>query len=249
MKRPSPPPELPRHAPHRNTRRPQVRSDDGHHVRDDDVDVEVADDGEARTFALLDDGGDRDFDEAARGTTWREDELHLDPRLVHGADPWPSDPRAHWSPQDLYPQGGFDDAFGWDMRVGGAAPIVDDHDPEAAWDLNENNTFYAEEFGGGAHNARRSVEPQVRARNRGPKGYVRSDQRIHEDVCEALAGLDVDLGDVEVSVSHGEVSLSGTVDDRLSRYRLEQRTLAVRGVKEIDNKLRLRHRAHPHVGR
>lgn len=201
------------------------------------------DDGEQRTRLLLDDGGDIDLDEMARGTTWREDEVHLDPaRFARSVDPWPSDPRERWTPQDNFPNGGSSDAFGWDFRVGGAAPLGDEPDPEAAWDLDENSTFFGEEFGGGDHNMRRSVEPQVRARNRGPKGWVRGDQRIHEDVCEAVAGIDVDLEDVEVVVDHGVVSFVGTVPDRLSRFRLEQCALGVKGVQDVDNQLRLKHR-------
>lgn len=158
------------------------------------------------------------------------------------ADPWPSDPRARWSPQDFFPHGGYGDAYGWDMRVGASASVVDDRDPEAPYDLDENNTFYAEEFGGGPFNSRPSHAPKARTENRGPKGYVRSDQRIHEDVCEAVAGLDVELDDVEVAVDHGEVVFTGSVPDRLSRYRLERCALLVKGVKDVDNRLRLQHR-------
>ena len=52
-------------------------------------------------------------------------------------------------------------------------------------------------------------------RRRGPKGYKRSDERIQEDVNDRLADDPyVDASDIEVSVSGGEVNLSGTVEDR-----------------------------------
>ena len=52
-------------------------------------------------------------------------------------------------------------------------------------------------------------------RGLGPKGYRRSDERIHEDVCEALTeDADLDPSSVEVSVDAGEVTLSGTVSSR-----------------------------------
>src|SRR5437868_3838690 len=55
-----------------------------------------------------------------------------------------------------------------------------------------------------------------------PKGYQRSDERIREDVCERLShssGLDV--SEVEVTVMQGIVTLSGTVNDRRQKYRME----------------------------
>lgn len=249
---------------HRHTRRPTLRPDEG--ARAQPPSNEGADDGALSSDAvgapgdadgapgdtdlvqqLLDDGGDEDAQELARGTTWREDEVELDNRFGQDhasvmADPWPTDPR--WSPQDLYPQGGFDDAFGWDMRVGGASSLHE-ADPEAPYDLDENHTFFAEEFGAGAHNAGRSVEPQVRAQNRAPKGHVRTDSRIHEDVREGFTALvdvsDADLDTVAVSVKEGEVTLTGAVKDRLTRFRLERSAAESRGVKDVHNQLRVTH--------
>src|SRR5882672_6063916 len=46
----------------------------------------------------------------------------------------------------------------------------------------------------------------------GPRGYHRTDERIHEDVCERLTEHgDLDATDIEVGVTTGEVMLSGTV--------------------------------------
>ena len=52
---------------------------------------------------------------------------------------------------------------------------------------------------------------------KGPKGYLRSDDRIREDAGEALyrAG-DLDASDMTVEVKDGEVVLDGTVPDRRS---------------------------------
>jgi BON domain-containing protein len=76
-------------------------------------------------------------------------------------------------------------------------------------------------------------------RPRGPKGYKRSDERIHEDVCERIARSGVDLDDVEVKVENGEVTLTGTVRDRVEKWRLEGLADDVFGVEEVHNYLRI----------
>jgi hypothetical protein len=83
-------------------------------------------------------------------------------------------------------------------------------------------------FGGG---------PERRAR--GPKGYSRSDDRIHEDVCERIARSGVDAGEVEVKVENREVTLTGTVGDRDEKWWLEQVVDDVFGVEEVHNHLRI----------
>ena len=53
---------------------------------------------------------------------------------------------------------------------------------------------------------------------RGPKGYQRADERIREDVCEALAQHgDIDASEIEILVQNGEVTLTGTVEDRYQK--------------------------------
>jgi hypothetical protein len=50
---------------------------------------------------------------------------------------------------------------------------------------------------------------------RGPKGYRRSDSRIREDVCDRLTDAPfLDASDIDVTVTDGEVTLSGTVHYR-----------------------------------
>jgi BON domain-containing protein len=76
---------------------------------------------------------------------------------------------------------------------------------------------------------------------KGPKGYVRSDERIHEDVCDRLSEDDeVDASDITVTVKSGEVTLEGTVVDRHSKHRAEDITDSVNGVREVTNRLRAR---------
>jgi osmotically-inducible protein OsmY len=78
----------------------------------------------------------------------------------------------------------------------------------------------------------------------GPKGYVRSDDRIREDVCDCLTDdPHLDAGSIEVRVEHGDVTLSGTVDSREARCHAEDLADRVRGVKDVHCSLRVRQRA------
>lgn len=74
---------------------------------------------------------------------------------------------------------------------------------------------------------------------RGPKGYTRSDERIHDEVCERIARSGVDADDVEVKVANREVTLSGTVASREHKWWLENIADDVFGVEEIHNHLRV----------
>lgn len=76
---------------------------------------------------------------------------------------------------------------------------------------------------------------------KGPKGYVRSDERIREDVCDRLSDDDeLDASEITVNVSGGEVRLEGTVLDRHSKHRAEDVAEAVSGVRDVTNNLRTR---------
>ncbi len=47
----------------------------------------------------------------------------------------------------------------------------------------------------------------------GPQGYQRSDERIHEEVCERLTQHGkLDARNIQVQVNRGEVTLAGSVD-------------------------------------
>jgi hypothetical protein len=78
-------------------------------------------------------------------------------------------------------------------------------------------------------------EPQARA----PKGYTRSDARIHEDVCEGLIRARLDAGEMEVSVERGEVRLEGFAPNRWVKHAAECVAAEVPGVTEVLNHLRL----------
>ena len=77
-------------------------------------------------------------------------------------------------------------------------------------------------------------------RGRGPKNYQRSDERIREEVCERLTmDHDVDASEIEVAVSDAVVTLSGTVNERHAKRIAEDLCESVRGVKDVQNNLRV----------
>jgi hypothetical protein len=76
-------------------------------------------------------------------------------------------------------------------------------------------------------------------RGKGPKNYVRSDDRIREDVSDRLSDdAHLDASAIEVTVESGEVTLIGQVDDRRAKRRAEDCADDVSGVKHVQNNLR-----------
>jgi HSP20 family molecular chaperone IbpA len=75
---------------------------------------------------------------------------------------------------------------------------------------------------------------------KGPKGFVRTDARIHEDICELLTEHpEVDASEIEVSVNNGEVMLSGTVHERRQKRLAEDVADEVIGVRFVENRIRV----------
>jgi len=88
-----------------------------------------------------------------------------------------------------------------------------------------------------------SIAPDPFAANvtqagKGPRGYVRRDERIYEDVCEALkANDDLDCCGVEVAVKAGKGMLKGIVPSAWAAHESEKVARGCPGVKEVDNQL------------
>lgn len=84
-------------------------------------------------------------------------------------------------------------------------------------------------------------------RGKGPKNFMRSDERIREAVCEALSDDDnVDASEIEVTVKGGEVTLSGTVEDRHTKRAAEDCVERIAGVKDVQNQLKVHGREGKH---
>jgi osmotically-inducible protein OsmY len=78
-------------------------------------------------------------------------------------------------------------------------------------------------------------------KGKGPKGYRRSDERIKEDISDRL-GDDpyIDASEIEISVSNGEVTLIGSVDNRSEKRRAEDIVENISGVLNVENRIRVR---------
>ena len=102
----------------------------------------------------------------------------------------------------------------------------------------------SQDFGGGSGfgDSQRFGENATRGRftGRGPKGYVRSDDRIREDVSDRLEQHgEIDASEIEVRVSNGEVTLEGTVEDRRTKRMAEDLIETCAGVKQVHNRIRV----------
>lgn len=75
---------------------------------------------------------------------------------------------------------------------------------------------------------------------KGPKGWTRSDDRIKEDLSEQFARHpDLDPSEIEIRVHGGEVTLTGSVNDRESKRLAEDIAENVQGVKDVTNQVRV----------
>lgn len=77
-------------------------------------------------------------------------------------------------------------------------------------------------------------------RGLGPSSYTRSDERIREDLNERLMDDDlVDARNITVEVQNGTVNLSGSVEERWEKHRVEDIADACGGVREVRNNIRV----------
>jgi BON domain-containing protein len=75
---------------------------------------------------------------------------------------------------------------------------------------------------------------------KGPQGFQRSDERIKEMVHEALTDHEhLDATHITVEVQQGEVTLTGTVEDRQTKRLAEDVVERCKGVKDVLNQLRV----------
>jgi osmotically-inducible protein OsmY len=77
-------------------------------------------------------------------------------------------------------------------------------------------------------------------RGKGPKGYERSDDRIREDVSDRFYDDPyIDASDISIRVEGKEVILEGNVDSKEAKRRAEYLAESIRGVKDVENRLKI----------
>ncbi|MBO9353813.1 BON domain-containing protein [Bordetella petrii] len=104
--------------------------------------------------------------------------------------------------------------------------------------------------GGGADRRYGWQDPALpRSQRITPKGYVRSDERVREDLCERLSHSGLDVSDVSVEVSDGTVTLEGTVPSRGTKHAIEDCVDDCLGVNDIQNHIRVGGISHPGMTR
>jgi BON domain len=101
---------------------------------------------------------------------------------------------------------------------------------------------YERQYGGGVgsyYGGFGGFSEQGRYAGRGPKNWQRSDERIKEDVNERLTEHShIDATEIDVQVRNGEITISGSVEDRRIKRMVEDLVEGVSGVKEVHNQLR-----------
>lgn len=77
-------------------------------------------------------------------------------------------------------------------------------------------------------------------RGRGPQGYVRSDERIRDDIIDRLTDDDhVDASQILLMIEGGVVTLTGNVPERRMKHRAEDIAAGASGVREVRNEIRV----------
>lgn len=179
-------------------------------------------------------------------------ELHLTPRhsaaMGHYSSPEPNEySDDYFGPGDRYEGRGFRDDVNPPRQLerGSRAGIVL-HARDVRPTARPTDSGHYGELRPGEQSwatLRRHLDEHEREREshrgRGPKGYMRSDSRLQELICEMLTDdPQIDASDVAVSVRNGEVTLTGFVDDRGTKFAIEYKIDRRFGVHEINNQLR-----------
>ena len=103
----------------------------------------------------------------------------------------------------------------------------------------QQGLYGSSEYGGYISSQRSQADYQSHV-GKGPKGWQRSDERIREEVNEALARHpEIDASDIEVRVQGGEVTLTGTVTDRRAKRLAEDVAEQVFGAKDVTNQIKV----------
>lgn len=130
-----------------------------------------------------------------------------------------------------------------------------DHDRDDRYDDQQENRDWwdkasdevASWFGNDEAEQRRRMDKLSGPhRGKGPKGYMRTDDRIREDINECLYHDSyVDASEVEIKVENGEAIVTGTVDSRESKRRIEDIIERIPGIRDVENRLKVSQSSTP----
>jgi len=97
------------------------------------------------------------------------------------------------------------------------------------------------DFSGHERGSRPSLGPRdVGHRGRGPRDYVRPDDRIADDIIDRLTDAPhIDASEILVMVENGEVTLSGNAPDRDMKREAENLAADASGVRDVHNRIRV----------
>ncbi|HUJ57996.1 MAG TPA: BON domain-containing protein [Kofleriaceae bacterium] len=157
--------------------------------------------------------------------TWRPQDEHRRRAASEEDDRFDDDRRRYW-----------EDRRDWrdDYRTGYPGGRRDSYSYEDRYRGSSGYGFDEDRPGYGV--------PAFGHRGKGPQSYTRSDERVRELVCEALTDDDrIDATHVDVAVKAGEVTLSGSVDERFMKRLAEDCALSVPGVHDVQNQIRIGH--------
>ncbi|MFY7838094.1 MAG: BON domain-containing protein [Novosphingobium sp.] len=173
---------------------------------------------------------DRDQNETYGRSRWQDGQGNPSPS---GADWFTSQDYGQgigaWGGRTSYPSGGA----GYGAGYSGRGAYRDD-DPRGFVDraVDEVRSWFGDD------DAERRREQDHRGR--GPSDYIRTDERIREDANDRLTDHPfIDARQISVSVTEGEVTLTGTVASRSDKRRAEDCVEDVSGVKHVQNNLRV----------
>lgn len=159
------------------------------------------------------------------------------------------DPRTRRSMRDQH----WSEYEGYDETYGSAGMRTEDgldYKHENEYGMDQGPVMPGQEFMG--HTARGGRQQYGRreryGRRRGPVDYTgagpssyhRSDTRIEEDICERLTmHSQIDARNIEVAVQDGEVTLRGSVPERMMKRLAEDSAADVFGVRDVQNNIRV----------
>jgi osmotically-inducible protein OsmY len=97
----------------------------------------------------------------------------------------------------------------------------------------------AQFYPGGAYDALQEISHrEISHRGKGPKGYRPTDARLAEVICDRLTDNPfIDARNINIDVQDGEVTLTGSVEERRQKYAAEDVVADVFGVAEVHNSL------------